>query len=239
MKAIGFIPVHLDSQRVPRKPLLLIGKQTILERTYRQAKKAKSLDEVYIVSDEEEIFSEAKKFGGLVIKNPSFASCGTERIAQVVQDFPSEIIVNIQGDEPFISEQMIDELVKRMEVEYPDVITPVVKIKDEEEIFNPDVVKCVFDFNNFALYFSRASIPYCQTQDYFFKHIGVYVYQKKILQQFLKIKPGILEKKEKLEQLRFLENGYRIKIMISQDDSLGINSFKDLEKAHLQVEEKK
>ncbi len=236
MKAIGVIPARYGSTRFPGKPLADILGKPMIQHVWERASQAKTLGKVIIATDDESILRKAKEFGAeAVLTSPSLSS-GTERVAETVKDLDADIVANIQGDEPLIEPRAIDEAIKSL-IDNPEIpmATLAYKMTKKEEIEDPNVVKVVFDKDNFALYFSRSPIPYSKlkTQNSKFKtykHLGLYVYRKEFLLKLAKMKPTPLERMEGLEQLRVLENGYRIKVVETEYDSIGVDTPRDLEK---------
>ncbi len=233
MRVIGVIPARFGATRMEGKPLVKICGKSMIQRVYEQAKKAKSFDELYIATDDERIRSEAKSFGAKVIMTTREHTCGTDRIAEAIQNLEGEIVVNVQGDEPLIEPAALNAVVKPMiadtSIKMATLITP---IGNESEYQNPNIVKAVKDKNNFALYFSRSPIPYSREGDRtgVFKHIGVYAYRRDFLLAFAKMEPTPCEKTEKLEQLRALENGYKIKLVETTYNPIAVDVPEDIAK---------
>ncbi len=237
MKIIGVIPARFGSERLPGKPLMDIGGKPLIQRVYEEASRVKKIEKILVATDDERILNRVSEFGGEAILTSPECASGSDRVAEVVRKINCDIVVNIQGDELFFEpgmvEEIIDALIKDRNVR---VSTACVRIKNPEEIQNKNTVKVVFDKNNFALYFSRTSIPFFRGgEGQYFKHMGFYAFRKSFLLDFTGWGETFLEKAEKLEQLRILENGYRIKIIESPFDSLGIDTVEDLEKARLRV----
>jgi 3-deoxy-manno-octulosonate cytidylyltransferase (CMP-KDO synthetase) len=241
---IGIIPARFASTRLNGKPLKEIGGKTMLQHTYESAKKSKLLSDVVIAVDDERVYNTAKKFGAQVEMTPKELESGSDRIAYVARKlFSAEIIVNIQGDEPFIPGKMIDEAIEPLLFDKKVAVSTLAKrITNVDELNSPNVTKVVFDYNNFALYFSRLPIPYVReaVSDKqklriadIYKHIGLYVYKKEYLLEFASLKPTDLEKFEKLEQLRMLENQMRIKVVVTEHESISVDTEDDLELARL------
>lgn len=237
---VGIIPARFASSRLMGKPLADIGGKPMIQHTYQSAKKSKLLDKVVIAVDDEKVFQVVKDFGAEVFMTPKNCTSGSDRIAIVAQQIPdAAIIVNIQGDEPFIKGKMIDQAIEPLLFDKKvSVSTLARRITNVEEMKSPSVVKVVFDYNNFALYFSRSPIPFVRDAKSnlekiqsaeIYKHIGLYVYRRDALLKFTNLKPTDLEQIEKLEQLRFLENGMRVKIVYTEYDSLSVDTPKDLE----------
>lgn len=238
---IGVIPARYDSERLPGKVLQKIGKITILESVYQHARKAKTLDRVIIATDSDIIERHAKSFGAEVFLTSSSCRCGSERVAEVAEKNPGNIFVNIQADEPFVPDEAIDMSVEAMKKNKSIVCaTPATSIRTEEDLYNPNITKVVMDRNGFALFFSASLLPFprvyfVRKQSFFgkvefFKHIGVYVFRRNFILKFKSLPVGPLEQFEQLEQLRILENGYRIKVVIISRDSISIDTISDLRK---------
>ncbi|OFY90289.1 MAG: 3-deoxy-manno-octulosonate cytidylyltransferase [Bacteroidetes bacterium RIFCSPLOWO2_12_FULL_31_6] len=240
MKIIGIIPSRFGSTRFPGKPLININGKSMIERVYEQAKKAKSLAEVIVATDDERIFKHVKSFGGKVIMTSSTHESGTERCAEVIYKMsePYDVVINIQGDEPFIDPEQINQLCACFEDAKTDIATLVKKIATKEELHNPNRPKVVIDVNNFAKMFSRNVIPLLENvakenwlkKHTFYQHIGIYGYRTAVLKKISQLPLSPLEKKEKLEQLRWLENGYSIKVAITTHEGIAIDTPADLEK---------
>lgn len=241
MKIVGVIPARYDSTRFPGKPLIEISGKSIIQRVYERASQSKYINEVFVATDNMKIRKAVEVFGGKSILTSSEEPSGTDRIASAIKHIPCDIVVNIQGDEPFIHPENIDRCVQAMiEDEECMVSTPRIRILLESEFLSPNVVKVVTDKNGYALYFSRSPIPNkvrLKTGDkeeyrifWGYKHLGLYVYRYETIQKFKSLKPTFLEETEKLEQLRFLENGYKIKVVDVRYDSIGIDTPEDLER---------
>ncbi|MFZ1290979.1 MAG: 3-deoxy-manno-octulosonate cytidylyltransferase [Melioribacteraceae bacterium] len=241
---VGIIPARFASTRLQGKPLKLIGGKPMLQHTYESAKKSKLLSDVVIAVDDERVYNAAKKFGAQVEMTPKDLETGSDRIAYVAKKlFTAEIIVNIQGDEPFIPGKMIDEAIEPLLFDKTVSVSTLAKrITTVDELNSPNIVKVVFDYNNYALYFSRSPIPYVReaisdkqkirVAD-IYKHIGLYVYRKDKLLEFTTLKQTDLEKFEKLEQLRMLENQMRIKVVVTDHESISVDTEDDLDMAKL------
>ncbi|NUN07821.1 MAG: 3-deoxy-manno-octulosonate cytidylyltransferase [Ignavibacteriaceae bacterium] len=238
----GIIPARYASTRLPGKPLAMIGDKPLIQHTYESAKKSKLINELIIATDHEEILHTAASFGARVVFTPDDIETGSDRIAFVARTLKdAEIIVNIQGDEPFIKGEMIDQAVAPLLFEPEiDVATLMKRITDINELKSPAVVKVTFDNYNYALYFSRSPIPYVRDAqnenewlkaELIYKHIGLYVYKYDALMQFTSLQQGELEKTEKLEQLRMLENRMRIKVVETDLESFSVDTPDDLRRA--------
>lgn len=241
MKVYAIIPSRYASTRLPGKPLLKIKGKTIIQMVYEQCKKVDVLQGVIVATDDERIFEEVKSFGGECVMTSSKHKSGTDRIAEVAQSLDADVIVNVQGDEPLIKPESIEASIKPF-FENKEIVMTTLKtgIKSQEELFNPNVVKVVCDREGFALYFSRLPIPYkkhsemgypypLENGEYqnYFKHIGLYAYRKDFLIKLSKMEMTFLEKTEGLEQLRVLENGYRIFVVETEFDNLGVDTMED------------
>jgi len=239
MQTLGIIPARFASTRFPGKPLVEIDGKTMVQRVYLQACKAKSLSKVIIATDDPRIFNHVQSFGGQVIMTQSSHQSGTDRCAEVAICFQDmEAIVNIQGDEPFINPQQIDLLVQQLKQNTAiNIATLAKKITQPEQLFSPNIVKVVFNQANIAHYFSRSPIPFYRNIEKekwiahgaFYKHIGLYGYRRDTLLELAKLPMSPLEKVESLEQLRWLENGYKIGIGITNIETVGIDTPADLE----------
>ena len=243
MKILGVIPSRYGSTRFPGKPLIDIGGKTMIQRVYEQAKKSESLTDVVVATDDERVFNEVKSFRGNVVMTSTSHESGTERCNEVMLNSSEkfDVVVNIQGDEPFINPKQIDQLCACFDDEKTDIATLIKEIKDNEELFNPNRPKVVFDENCFAKMFSRETIPtqnnisekdWLKHQKYF-KHIGIYGYRAAVLKDICQLKPSPLELKERLEQLRWLENNFKIKVAETSYEASAIDTPEDLKKITL------
>lgn len=236
MKIIAIIPARYESTRFPGKPLASINGKPLIQHVWERVSKAQSLNRVIVATDDERIFKTVKEFGGEAEMTLQNHSTGTDRISEVAKNIDADIIVNVQGDEPLIEPDVIDEAVKPL-MNNSEILMATLKTRiiNNEELKDPNVVKVVTDKNDFALYFSRFTIPYVRDTDSqphpaHYKHIGIYVYKKDFLLKFAQMKPTLLEEAEKLEQLRALENGYKIKVVKTEYNSIGVDTPEDLEK---------
>lgn len=239
-KIIAIIPARYNSTRLPGKVLEKIGGKTVLELVYRKVMQARNIDEVIIATDDQKIIDIASSFGAHAEMTFSSHRSGTDRCAQVSREFwEGDIIINIQGDEPFIDPAIIDLLALKMkDDDWIEIATLCSKGSNYPEISDPNTVKVVKDIYNKVLYFSRATIPFNRDQDNevsYYKHIGIYAYRNKILQSITALKESKLENAEKLEQLRWMENGYRIHVFETEYKGFGIDTMEDLEKARKMV----
>lgn len=246
---VAIIPARYGSTRLHAKPLIDLCGKPMIQRVYEQVKKSSLVNNIIVATDHSDIASVVSKFGE-VIMTPSDIKSGSDRIAYVAKDLKNaEIVVNVQGDEPLIPPQMIDAAVQPMlDDESIQVATIVKPISKSEELFDPGVVKVVLDKQNFALYFSRSPIPHLREEKdkaiwhhrhQFYKHFGIYVFRKSFLLQFTELKETALEQAEKLEQLRILEHGFRIKVTITEHDSIAVDTAEDADKVRRLLEKNK
>lgn len=234
MEAIGVIPARYSSKRFSGKVLAGICGKPMVQHVWEQAKKALLLDEVIIACDDERVFKVASDFGANCVMTAKGHLSGSDRITEVISAIDVKIVVNIQADEPLIKALMIDSLVEAfLRDDSIYMATLIKRIEDISEVSNPNIVKVVVDKNNFALYFSRAPIPYkvkdSKQKPVYYKHIGIYAYTKDFLFTYKNIPPSSLEYAERLEQLRVLEEGFRIKLIETKFDTIGVDTPKDLE----------
>lgn len=242
MNFVGIIPARYASTRFPGKPLAILGGKTVIARVYEQVSKV--LDNVYVATDDERIFNAVTSFGGNVIMTSPDHKSGTDRIEEAVskigKDF--DVIINIQGDEPFIHESQIKTICECFGDKHTMIATlgrPFSSKDTIAELENPNSPKIVCDNNGFAMYFSRSIIPYIRNVEKkewinsfnYLKHIGLYAYRRDVLSEITKLKQSTLELAESLEQLRWLQNGYRIKVGITDVETIGIDTHEDLQKA--------
>lgn len=239
MKTVAIIPARYASSRLPGKPLKDIGGKTMIHRVYEQVKSSTNIDQVIVATDDQRIYDQVKDFGGRVQLTSKDHKTGTDRLVEVAKDLEAEIIVNVQGDEPLINPAMIDQAVEPLLKDHGiQMGTLKKKISDKEELENPNVVKVITDKDNFALYFSRSLIPYPRAGiefDYY-KHIGLYVYRRDFLLRYVNLNKSKLEEQESLEQLRALENGYKIKVVETKYQSIGVDTVEDLERVREYVD---
>lgn len=236
-KIIAMIPARYAASRFPGKLMQDLAGKPVIVRTYEVAIKTGLFDEVYVVTDSNIIFDTIVEEGGKAIMSIEDHECGSDRIAEAVSDMEVDIIVNIQGDEPFTDKESLANLLKEFEndlKEEIDLASLMTKITDTEEINNPNIVKVIVDNRNFALYFSRSTIPYLRTTDMeisYFKHKGVYAFRKRALMDFRRLPMLQLEAAEKIEAIRYLEYGRKIKMVESDVSGIEIDTPEDLEKA--------
>jgi len=235
---VGIIPARYASTRLPAKVIVDICGKPMVQRVYEQAKQSRLLSRVIVATDDQRIEEVVHRFGGDVMMTPTTCTSGSDRCAVVAQAIDADLIVNIQGDEPLIPPTMIDAaiqpLINDQTIPMGTIVRP---ITTPEELYDPAVVKVVMDRNGFALYFSRSIIPYVrdvpdrtQWADHysFYKHFGLYVFRKEFLLQYSALSATELEKAESLEQLRVLEHGYKIRVAVTLDDSIAIDTADDL-----------
>ncbi len=240
MRAIGVIPARYESSRFPGKALAdLLGKP-LIQYVWEEALKARSLEDLLVATDDERILKTVQAFGGRAVITARGHKSGTDRLTEVVNPIDAQIVVNIQGDEPLIRPAMIDRLVECLlhEPEIP-MASVIRKIEDMHDLVDPNVVKVVKDKDNYALYFSRSAIPHLRSAGsaVFYKHLGLYAYTKDFLFTFTNLSVGELEAAEKLEQLRALEHGYKIKLVETDIDAIGVDTPEDLEKVKQRMQE--
>ncbi|MBN1251135.1 MAG: 3-deoxy-manno-octulosonate cytidylyltransferase [Bacteroidales bacterium] len=240
MKVLGIIPARWASTRFPGKPLIKIGEKTMIQRVYEQT--AKVLDNVVVATDDQRIIDEVKRFNGQVVITSDKHQSGTDRCAEALEIYQKnvnetfDIVVNIQGDEPFIQPEQIQQVVDCFD-ENTQIATLIKKITDEESLFNVNNPKVVLNNRSEALYFSRATIPYVmkeKKEDWlkkytYYEHLGLYGYKSSILRELTNLKQAPLELSESLEQNRWLENGYKIKVAETEFENISIDTQEDLE----------
>ncbi len=238
MKITGIIPSRYGSTRFPGKPLANIGGKTMIRRVYEQAIQATSLSDVIVATDDERIFKEVESFGGKVVMTSVDHKNGTERCAEVAKNIDADAVINIQGDEPFIEPVQIDLLAACFAEDDTQIATLIRKIDWDDELRNPSRIKVVLNKRNEAMYFSRSIIPNPISKQHFdelefYLHIGIYGFRKEVLMELVKLPPTPLEGTESLEQLRWLENCYRIKCKETSHISVSIDTPQDLENLQL------
>ena len=235
MRVIGVIPARYASSRFEGKALALLGGRPVVEHVYERACQARKLDEIFIATDDARIAEAVESFGGRSVMTSSKHASGTDRVAEAVRELDVEVVVNIQGDEPFISPRTIDQTIEPFESERDLEMTTLMRpIAEESELRDPNIVKVVVDLEGYALYFSRSLVPHPRRQAPYRaqQHIGLYAYRKAFLLHFSSLPAGELEQTEALEQLRALENGHRIRVIEAEDYSgIGIDTPEDLSRA--------
>lgn len=241
MKSIGIIPSRYASTRLPGKPLIIIKGKSMIRRVYEQVAKSQKLSKLVVATDDERIFNHVKGFGGEVLMTDAAHTNGTSRCNEIISLLEKkgesfDVAVNIQGDEPYINPMQIDNIVALFENNKVQIGTLAKKISSGDELFDPNVVKVVLNNENKALYFSRHAIPMLRGIDnvnwlenfVFFKHIGIYGYKTSILKAIVSMPEGKLEQAEKLEQLRWIENGIPVSVDITDYESVAIDTADDL-----------
>ena len=246
MKFTAVIPARYASTRFPGKPLAMLGGKTVIQRVYEQA--ASVLSEVYVATDDERILSAVEAFGGRAVMTRTDHKSGTDRIEEAVEKIEKQgmdkegqgdVIINIQGDEPFVQPSQIKTLMALFDDPETQIGTLGKRFESMEAVQNPNSPKIVTDHRGFALYFSRSVIPFIrgiEVEEWlphypFLKHLGVYAYRREVLAEVTKLPQGVLEKAESLEQLRWLENGYRIRVGMTEVETVGIDTPADLDRA--------
>lgn len=241
MKKIAVIPARYASVRFPGKLMQMLGEETIIATTYKNTIATNLFDDVLVVTDNDVIYNEIKNHSGNVIMSSQQHESGSDRIAEAIQDVECDVVLNVQGDEPFVDKHALQSLLNVFKDSTVKVASLMHKIFEQADVENPNNVKVVVDKNSNALLFSRCMIPYLRdkrSSTNYYKHIGIYAYRKDILLQFTKWKQTPLELAEKLEQLRYLENGIQIKMVLTDHASIGIDTPEDLELARQYQSEK-
>ena len=241
MRVMGVIPARYDSSRFPGKPLALIKGVPLIERVWRRASKSRELDGVIIATDDKRIYDCARGFGADVRMTSRRCASGTDRLAEVARAAggrPSDIYINVQGDEPMISPALIDALAAalRKDTCIP-AVTAACPMKNSRAGLDPNTVKVIMDESGYAIYFSRYPIPFRRSNMpvTFYKHLGIYGYRRKFLLEYASWRPTALERAEQLEQLRIIEKGYKIKVVISRHDSFGVDVPSDIRKVEVKI----
>jgi 3-deoxy-manno-octulosonate cytidylyltransferase (CMP-KDO synthetase) len=237
MKIISMIPARYSASRFPGKLMQDLGGKTVILRTYEATLATKLFDEVYVVTDSDVIFDEITNNGGIAIMSIAEHESGSDRIAEAVQNIDCDIVVNVQGDEPFTERASLEKVLNSF-YDDPnkeiDLASLMVEIHDWDEINNPNTVKVIVDQNNFALYFSRSPIPFPRDKNAgakYFKHKGIYAFRKQALLDFQQLPMQFIEATEKIECIRYLEYGKRIKMVETNIEGVEIDTPEDLEKA--------
>jgi len=237
MKLIAMIPARYGATRFPAKLMQDLCGKPVIVHTYERVADTRLFDEVYVVTDDDRIEKAIREVGGKVIRSKKEHNSGSDRLAEASRDLDVDIIVNVQGDEPFTDKEnlqkVIDIFVKDLTKSIA-VASLMERITDPDDIANPNNVKVVVNKFGEALYFSRNIIPFSRdpnTKVSYYKHIGIYAYRKEALQQFTELPPSLLEETEKLEQLRYLENGFKIRLALTDIPTIGIDTPEDLERA--------
>ena len=239
MKFIGIIPARYASTRFPGKPLAILGGKTVIQRVYEQASSV--LEEAYVATDDERILQAVEQFGGRAVMTRTDHKSGTDRIEEAAEKIgtDADVIINVQGDEPFIQPLQIETLMRLFDNPTTQIGTLGKRFDSIEATLNPNSPKIVTDLQGFALYFSRSIIPFVRGKEQtewlksypFLKHLGLYAYRREVLHEVTQLPQSPLELAESLEQLRWLENGYRIRVGLTDVETVGIDTPEDLERA--------
>ena len=241
IRTLGVIPARFGAQRFPGKPLAMIAGKPLVQRVYEQAAQASRLDKLIVATEDTRILEAVESFGGDAMLTSPECATGTDRVAEVARSYDCELVLNIQGDEPLLRPEMIDQLVGGMQLDPKCVMgTLARKLESAANLDNPNVVKVALAQNGIALYFSRSRVPFvrdARTGDAadwlklakFYKHLGIYAFRREFLFKFVQLPQSELERTEKLEQLRALENGFSIKVWITPHDSIGVDRPEDIE----------
>lgn len=240
IKIAAIIPSRYDSVRFPGKPLAKVGGKSLVQRTYENAKRSSMIDYLIVATDDQRIFDHVKEFGGNVIMTSSSHLTGSDRLVEVLEKEDkvqnAEMILNIQGDEPLIEPEVLESVINALQSDKECVVsTAVIPLHSEELAIDRSIVKCVFDQNHRAIYFSRALIPHgkngkLQEDTAYYHHLGIYCFRPQFLITYASLEPTPLQKAECLEQLKIIENGYKIKVAVVESESIGIDTPEDLKK---------
>ncbi len=237
MSALVVIPARYGAVRFPGKPLALLRGKPVIQHVYEQAAHAKRADEVVVATDDARIQEAVERFEGHAVMTSVSARSGTDRVAEVARQRQAAIVVNVQGDEPLIRPEMVDQLIEFLDRHRAVPMASLMTRLKPEDVNNPNAVKVVVDRDGFALYFSRASIPHVREKSgvapTMWKHLGIYGYQRHFLLKFPSLEPTPLEQSEQLEQLRVLEHGYRIKLLETAHETVGVDTPDDLRKVEV------
>jgi 3-deoxy-manno-octulosonate cytidylyltransferase (CMP-KDO synthetase) len=241
MKFIAIIPARYASTRFPGKPLAVLGRKTVIQRVYEQVSSV--LSEAYVATDDERIFATVERFGGRAVMTRTDHKSGTDRIQEAVEKIgtQADVIINVQGDEPFIQPSQIETLMHLFDDPDTQIGTLGKPFDSMEAVENPNSPKIVTDVRGFALYFSRSVIPYIRDTTHlsplnthlYIKHLGIYAYRREVLADVTRLPQSSLEKAESLEQLRWLQNGYRIRVGLTNVETVGIDTPEDLQRAEM------
>ena len=245
MKFLGIIPARYASTRFPGKPLALLGGKTVIQRVYEQV--VSVLGEAYVATDDERIYNAVEQFGGRAIMTRNDHKSGTDRIQEAVEKIQTDadVIINVQGDEPFIQKSQLETVKHLFDDPQTQIATLGKPFENMEAVENPNSPKIICDLNGYAMYFSRSVIPYIRGKEQkewiqhfpFLKHIGLYAYRREVLSEVTKLPQSPLEIAESLEQLRWLQNGYRIKVGLTDVETIGIDTPDDLARAEAFLKE--
>jgi 3-deoxy-manno-octulosonate cytidylyltransferase (CMP-KDO synthetase) len=237
MNFMCVIPARYSSKRFPGKPIASINGSPMIEWVYNRALAAKIFDDIIVATDDQRIYDVVKSFNAKVVMTSSDFVCGTDRVAEVAQTNHADVYINLQVDEPLISPHLLKDLCQPFKENQVLATTAIKRISSPHELNNPNFVKVVIDNKNDAIYFSRSIVPFYRDEDnnnswyqlyIYYKHIGIYAYRRDFLLLISKLPQGSLEQAEKLEQLRILENGYKIRTIITEYDSMGVDTREDL-----------
>ncbi|MCK9330041.1 MAG: 3-deoxy-manno-octulosonate cytidylyltransferase [Candidatus Cloacimonetes bacterium] len=248
MHITAIIPARMSSTRLPGKPLIKIHNKTLIQRVYEAVKKTKLFDEIFIATDSEEIFNHINTLNAKAVMTSINHNSGTDRVYECLNNlkkdtnFKTDLIINVQGDEPFISKKELQPLISVFKDNNVVVASLMYQIEDRDEISNPNNVKVVINSDNDAIYFSRSVIPFNRDSTdkvKYYKHIGVYAYRPEALKTFINLNQSILENIEKLEQLRFIENNIPIKMILTDYKGIGIDTPQDLKNANMLISDDK
>lgn len=236
----AIIPARYDSSRFPGKPLAKISGISMIERVYRQVQRSEKFEEIIVATDSIEIAEEVERFNGKFVMTSPECSSGTERVWEVLKNSKLESVINIQGDEPLVSEELISDVYNRLSQGVDPVVTAVYFNDSLEDFNSVNVVKCIFDVSGKALYFSRSPIPGQKSSAFsgFYHHIGIYGYTRDALLSFFELPPSDMEQMEKLEQLRFIDNGINIYVLKTNYRSIGVDVPEDVNKIEKILREK-
>jgi len=235
VKTVVVIPARLESSRLPNKVLLDVNGKSLIQRVWERVKSAKKIDEIYIATDNQKIVEVVNSFGGNAILTSTKHQSGTDRIAEAVENIDTDLVINVQGDEPLIDPNLIDSFVELFKNDYEVYFASAMhRIGTLEDLDNPNVVKVISDLKNNAIYFSRSRIPFSRdgeiSVENYFQHIGIYAYKKDFLLRYSQLPQTYFEKIEKLEQLRAIENGFKIRMVETDYRSVGVDTLEDLER---------
>lgn len=242
MNIVAVIPSRYGSTRFTGKPLVSIAGKSMIQRAYEQASRSTLLSAVYVATDDRRIFDAVEAFGGNAIMTSPDLRSGTDRVAEAVETMElddGDIVINVQGDQPHFPPQIIDAVAKPLLDNTEQLMaTLVIQMTDPQEITHPNFVKTVIDGNGYALYFSRSVVPFSRDgleRTVYWKHLGFYSYRRSFLRTFAELPSGVLEEAEKLEQLRALEYGYRIKVDATEYDSIEVDTLQDARRVEQQI----
>ena len=236
MDILCVIPARYSSTRLPGKPLAMIAGKPMIQHVYERASRAQRPKKVLVATDHPLVYEAVEGFGGRAIMTSPHHPTGTDRLAEVAEKFPEvDLIINVQGDEPLIPPEIIDDLAQTFDQNQDLQMATLMTEMDESEYNAPSAVKVVTDLEGYALYFSRSLLPFPRSDAGIpvYKHIGIYAYRRDFLLKFAKLSPTPLEETESLEQLRALEHGYKIKVLKTDFKSIGVDTLEDLEKVNL------